>query len=487
MENMTEKALSSKIKEAGSHSIIYGLGSALQSLLGFIFIPLYTRHYTTDMYGVLALLTLCGMLAGSVFYLGISSALARSYYDYKEGYERKKVISTSLFLTISGASAQILFGFLLKDQISGLLFNNKDYSVHIAIILSSSALLFVNGLFYMLLRFERKSRQVIAINLLFLILSASLILLFLIKLKLGVMAPILGEFISQIVLFCVLLYLSKNSLVPAFSVYEMKIQLQYGIPNILTGLALYLLTRSDRLFINKFCSISDVGIYSLGYQIGSVIHSLFIIPFGRAWEPMKMEYRNDKNANDLFRLMLTYYFIMGLFMAVGISLFSRELISLITGRQEYYAAYRVIPFIIIGHLLYGASCIIDNGIVFERRVIYHAYIFWLSLIVNATLNYFFIPLFGYMAAAISGLITFIILILIVFCVSNRLYKILFEGRRLLKLFSSGLLVLAVGSMISFDNIITLLVKALLIVILMVVWYLIVLNKNEKDRIYDFIR
>ncbi len=81
----SEKSLFAKIKEAASHTLIYGLGSVLQTALGFILIPLYTRYYSTDMYGTLALITICGSLAGSVFYLGASSALSRSYFDYEGG------------------------------------------------------------------------------------------------------------------------------------------------------------------------------------------------------------------------------------------------------------------------------------------------------------------------------------------------------------------------------------------------------------------
>ena len=47
-----ERGLFQKIKEAGSHTIIYGLGSVLQTLTGFVLIPLYTRYYTTDTRGV---------------------------------------------------------------------------------------------------------------------------------------------------------------------------------------------------------------------------------------------------------------------------------------------------------------------------------------------------------------------------------------------------------------------------------------------------
>lgn len=484
---MTDKTLFDKIKEVGTHTIIYGLGSVLQAALGFILIPLYTRYYTTDLYGALALITLCGSFASAIFYLGISSALSRSYYDYEVGYERKRVISTSFYITLLGAFLQIMVGLLLRNQLSLMLFHTTIYSLHIFIALISSAFTFINALFYVLLRFERKSIQVVTINLLQLILSASLILFFLIKLKLGVLAPILGICISQVAAFIALFCLSRDSIVLAFSNYEMKIQLQFGIPQIFIGLACYTLTWIDRLFINKYCSLSDVGIYSLGYKIGSIINILFILAFSQIWAPMRMEYRYARNADELYKLILTYYFAIGLFVTVIISIFSKELLTLISGREDYIIAYRVVPFVMLGYLIYGVVNIIDAGIFFERKVIYNVYIFWFSVLVNVVLNYIFIPKFGYMAAALTTLISYMVTAFLVFFVSNRLYKIHFEGVRLLKVFGYAIFAIILGNINFYNNMYALSVKFFLVLGLMIFFYIFVLNKREKEIIYSFFK
>jgi len=484
---ISEKSLFQKIKEAASHTLIYGLGSVLQTALGFILIPLYTRYYSTDMYGTLALITLCGTLAGAVFYLGASSALSRSYFDYEAGHERKKVISTSLYLSLLGACAQVLLGFMFKNKLSFLIFNTEDYAPHIFIILISSALTFLNNLFYILLRFERKSRQVVIINIISLIMSASLITSFLIVLKLGVMAPILGQCINQVLIFGILFYLTKESFVIAYSKPELKIQLQFGIPTIFVGLATYLLSAMDRFLMNSFCTLNDVGVYSLGYLLGTSINILFILPFGQIWAPMRMEYRNDNNARDLYKIMLTYYFIVGLFITIGVSIFSKEILLLLSGRPDYIIAYKVVPIVMMAYLIYGIVGIIDNGIYFSRKISYHAYIFWSCVVINWALNYTLIPIFGYMAAAYNILITFSVTIGMVFIVSNRLFKIQLEPVRLVKIFISSGIVLLMGLTLTKGQLInTILVKATLMVVLVVFWYAFVLDSIEKEKILNLL-
>jgi len=483
-----EKSLTEKIREAGSHTLIYGLGAAVQTLLGFVLIPLYTRYYTPEIYGVLSLVVLCGTLAGVVFYLGASSALSRSYYDYADEAERKKVSSTSLRLILFGAIMQILLGFLLRERLSLLLFGSTKYALHINLAIVSSALSFTSNLFYLILRFERKSKQVILINILALLSGASLIIWMLTVLKLGVMAPILGDAINQFLIFVVLFCITRKSFVWGYSKREIRIQLHYGIPTMLCGLLFYLMTSIDRLMIDKWLSLAEVGIYALGCKIGMVIQPLFISPFSQIWAPMRMQYRQDKNFEELYKVILTYYSAIGLLFAAAVSLFSRDILVLFSGRPEYHVAYQIVPAIIVAYLVYGAVNIVDFGVALSRKVIYHVYAFGTALLVNAGLNWILLPRFGYRASAAVLFLTFLVLTAIVFWVSQRLYRIQYEGHRLLALAGSSLAIVVVGLQPAVPaGWLSAAYKVCLLVGLLVGWYYLLLNSNEKRQLGSLAR
>jgi O-antigen/teichoic acid export membrane protein len=481
---MLSKSLLEKLKEVGSHSIIYGLGGALQSILGFILIPLYTRYFSADLYGVFALITLVGTLAGSVFYLGASSALSRSYYDYSDMQERKKVISTSFYITLIGAFLQIFAGVMVSKDISVYLFKTPAYLVHIQLILISSAITFINNLFYLILRFERKSKEVVFLNLASLILTTALIFVLIAVMKLGVMAPILGSLIIQVLLFGLLLFMMRNYLVLDYHKAEVKIQLMYGFPQMISALGYYLLNWVDRLFINRYCTLDEVGIYSLGHKLGMIIHIILIIPFSQIWAPMRLEYRHDADARKFSELVLTYYFIIGFFFTVGISVFARELLIIMAGRPEYLPAYKVVPLVMLAHLFYGTINIVDSGLIFERKVSYHAYLFFLTLVINIMLNYLLIPYWGYMAAAYSTLISYMILVVSVIYLSNKLYAIPCEVKRVLLLLASSLIVMLLSNLsLAQERSIGLLFKAVLYISLLSFWYIYVINEREKHYLW----
>lgn len=478
-----EKSLSDKIREAGSHTLIYGLGAAVQTLLGFILIPLYTRYYTPEIYGVLSLVVLCGSLAGVVFYLGASSALSRSYYDYTDEAERKKVCTTALLLILSGAAAQVLLGYFLRERLSMLLFGSTKYALHINLALVSSALNFTNNLFYLILRFERKSKQVILINLVTLGSGAALIIWMLTGLKLGVMAPILGEAINQFLAFGLLIYFTRKSFAWGYSKSEIKIQLHYGIPTLLSGLLLYLLTATDRLLINKWLSLSEVGIYALGCKIGMAIQPLLINPFSQIWAPMRMQYRQDRNFAELYRVILTYYFAVGILFAAAVSLFAQDILVWFSGRPEYYIAYQIVPIIVVAYLIYGAINIIDFGVALSRRMIYHVYAFGAALLLDVGLNWLLLPRYGYRAAALVLLLTFLFLTTVVFFVSQRLYRVQYEGRRLLALAGSGLAIVLIGLQPAVPaGWLSVAYKICLLVGLLVGWGFLLLNAQEKKQL-----
>lgn len=485
---MAQKSIISKLKEAGNHSIVYGLGSALQTLLGFVLIPFYTRYYSAETYGVLSLIMLCGTLVGALFWLGASSALSRSYFDYEEEHDRKKAVSTSLAIALFGASIQILLGFFLKDKISWWLFSSTTYSTGIFIIFISSAFGFLNNLFLVVLRFQKKSKQVVVASLLSLLLTTGFILYFLVVMNMGVMAPLLGGMIGQVVVFVLLLYLSRQTIVPLVSTYEMKVQLQFGVPAVLIGFSYYVLDWVDRLFIDKFCSLSDVGIYSLGYKVGMVIHVIFIIPFSQIWAPMRMEYRNDANANDLQKKILTYYFVVGILITSVVSLLSKNFIGLVAGRQEYVMAYRVVPVVMLGHLIYGTINIVDIGIYLSRKISYHLFIILISIVVNVALNYLFIPRFGYIAAAYNTLASYAVTATLIFLVSNRLQKVYVEADRLIKVIVFGLLVMIAGQVnISSVLWVNIFVGFVLMLAFVLFIGIFILNENEKSKISSLLK
>ncbi len=475
-------ALYARLKEAAWHTLVYGLGSVAQALLGVILLPLYGHYFSPADFGVLSLITLVAALAGVVFYLGSSSALARSYFDSHTDAERRRTVTTALAVTLSGCALQIGLGLALASALSTRLFGTTQYRLHLVIALASSAVTFVNGLFLVVLRFERRSVAVVVVNIATLLLTTGAIVWLLFGLRLGVLAPFLGALIAQTFVALALVWLLRGHLGGGLSRDELGVQVRYGMGAVGIGAAYYVLDSVDRLLLNRLTSLADVGVYSLGYRLGMLIHVLFIMPFSQIWSPMRLEYRAEEGAPELFKVMLTYYWMIGLLATVGVGMFAREMVSVV-GSAEYRAAYRVVPIIMLSHLVYGVVGVIDSGIIFARKLGYQVAIFSAGMTLNIGLNLLLIPRWGYMAAAWVTLVSYVLVALAVFVVSNRLYRLQVETVRLGLVIASAVAVLMAGTLAAAAAPIpALAARAVLLSGLVAFWYVYVLSERERRRL-----
>ncbi len=277
--SQNEKSVSQKLEETGKHGIIYGIGSAINSALGFVLIPIYVNYFSTAEYGIFSLIQLSSVLAAAFFHFGSSSALSRFYYDDKQFSAYKKNFSISFFLSLIGALIMLLIISFLKKNISTLLFSNIKYQNHIFIMFMFGTLSIVNQNFFVLIRLLHKSKLFVFVNILNLLITFSITILLLLKYDLLLYAPMFGFFMSQFIIFVFLsIYLYKY--------FTLKIDIQlakkyfkWGLPVAASGVVYYLLDWSDRFIIERFQGLSAVGIYSLGYKVAMVIHASFIIPF----------------------------------------------------------------------------------------------------------------------------------------------------------------------------------------------------------------
>ena len=482
---MTASGSGGKFKELFGHGAVYGIGSVLQALLGFVLIPLYTKNLAPEMYGAWALITLCGTLAGVVFYLGVSSALARSYYDYPEGPGRKAAVNTALLMTALGAAAQIAVGLLWGDCLSAAVFGTTEFAPHVRLALVGAAFGFLNQLFYVLLRFERRSTAVIALNLGSLLSGICLIVYLLLVRELGVLAPVLGEALNQLLLLAALGWTCRNWLGGGISRREVRLQLAFGLPTVMTGLMYYLHTAGDRFWIKKYGDLVDVGVYALAARIGMLIQVLLIIPFGQIWTPVRLEMKDKPGAAEFFGRVLTYYLLAGLTFALTLTLFSPEVVGLLARQADYAAAAKAVPLVVCAHLIYGTAGVLDAGIIISRRIHLLALMSGAALVSNIVFNYVLIPRLGFMGAGYSLVLSMLVYSVGVGRISGRIFPINIEWRRLVLISTFSSVGAAAAFMLpASDPVVGVALKLLILSSLSWAFFIFVLRSDERHYVVE---
>ena len=181
-----------------------------------------------------------------------------------------------------------------------------------------------------------------------------------------------------------------------------------------------------------------------------VIQALVVGPFGLAWGPFLWSTAKEKNAKELYSVVLTYFVLVGMAVALVLSVLSKEVL-IIMATPAFYNAYKVIPLIASSYILSGCFSILAVGILLQKATKYMPLITGVGAIVNLGLNYLLIPSYGMMGAAVATLIAYLLLPVGSYFVSKRYYPIKYEWGRVAKIVVAAGLVYAGSLFIRNDS------------------------------------
>ena len=422
-----------QIKRLFKHSFIYLIGSALQSLIGFVLIPVYTRYLSPAEYGQLEILNTVLLILNIILSLGFASALMKVHERDSEGeIERRRLIGTMYIFVLPIASAVTMLLALGAKYFTGALLEDADQVNLLYLILGTNLVVIFLNLSFAVLRSKERSKTFTLLSLVKFLFILGLNTYFVIVLQLGIMGILLGNLIAQTVLALVFIPVIWRSFKFSFSsLYLRKLSL-FGFAVIPASLAMWIMDLSDRYFLKHFADFTEVGLYSLGYKIGFLIYILLVYPFQLAWPKVSFAVASRPDCKEIYAKTLTYFAFIGSLAALGLSLFGAQIIKLLADPQ-FHTAYKIIPLVAFSYVLYGLHFALVPGLHLKEKSKYYPLMIGIPAGLNLLLNYFLVPLYGMIGAAITTLICFILVVVLTYLITKRFYRVKYEWQRLLKL------------------------------------------------------
>ena len=252
----------------------------------------------------------------------------------------------------------------------------------------------------------------------------------------------------------------------------------------------WIIKSSDFYFLTYLKGVEAVGKYSVIYGITGIILSLtFALNFfwypvsARLWVENREKYR-------LVFVKVFAGFLTLLLVVVGLfELNSRLMMKLLVRRLEYQDAYVIIGIIAFAFAMQVLITLLtaplySNG---NNKTIFTSYLF--GGITNALLNFYLIPFYGILGAAISTAISYLIIVLLMVWMNYRMADFAFLDRRLFPIML--IFVFAWGGFASVRDSLQfyqlLLVNILSLVVVVTFLYAKVLEKGEKDYLCGMYR
>lgn len=418
-----------EVKEILKHSTIYGLGNIASKAIGFVMIPIYTRFLTPSDYGIIELLDLIISILGLILYDLIIEAVFRFYYKYRDVADRQAVVSTALIMHIGISMIIAGIVYLLVDQITKVVIGPESYVKFLKLSLISFIFMQINAIPFGFLRVQQKSTLYISVSLTNLVIGLTLNILLIVEMQWGVWGVLYSNLISNGLAALILLPLTFRRIGIRFELHKMKEMFKYGVPLIPAGLSNFSLNFSNRIFLNRFVSLGEVGLFALGSRFGFMISVLIIQPFLDIWDAKMFEVADRQDAKKLYARILTYTVFVTMMAALILSVIIEDVMKIIVA-EEFRAAHRVVPVISLGYLFQIFYYNFYARLLLTNRTHYVAGILGLSALVNIAVNWIWIPRYGMMGAAWAMAGSHLLVGFLTFLVASKVFPIDYEWRRI---------------------------------------------------------
>lgn len=395
------------------NGIWYVISSLFTKGLSIFLLPIYTHYLSVEEYGILqTLIAFVGILPMFIS-LALDSAFGRLFHDYKKSKKQVAVLLSTIYWFILAYGFIIIFLFIVSSSFwFENLFEVPSYPyIYIAFI--PVLLIQLSILGRSILAATLKTKKLATIDAISSIIGGLISVLLMANWHLGIIGRLSGMALASVYLIIYYtFYLVKNEyLIFVFSKKIFVESISYSAPLIPYVASVWIGTLSDRLILSFYGGFEKVGIYSLAFQLSTIIYILgdgltrvtnVLITSGLIAD-------NEKTKQNI----TNYAFITWIFMLTGvfgIFLFAKELVWLLASKA-YGGAYAIIPIITITYVFGIQSRFFTDILSVYKKTGLITLGIILSASFNLIFNLIFIPFFGVLGAALatafSGFLAFI--------------------------------------------------------------------------------
>jgi O-antigen/teichoic acid export membrane protein len=411
-------------------SAIYALGLLLLRGMSFLLIPLYTRYLDRAEYGIVAVAASVTAVLAVLGPLSLHGALARLYFDATSGADRKRVAGALWVATILAAGLLTLLLDRLGEQWSAVLLPDVPFRPYIRLAIWTAFLTTFGLIPLNLLQIEERPGLYVKVTVAGALVTTLCIIWLVVARRMGAYGYLLGTLIGSALLAIPYALLAARMATLRLRWDVTRAALVYSLPLVPHALAGWVLELSDRALLQRFVPLGELGLYSLGYQLASLL-TMAATAINFAWTPYMygvVRDRPDTAAAELGR-MTTYYVAVLCALALGVALLGGDILRILT-EPPYHSAYRVVPLVALGLLFSGLYLVPANLLFLRSKTGLIPFVTIAAGIVNVALLLSLAPRLGIMAGAWATAAGYGVMLLLVWIAARSAFRLRYEYGRL---------------------------------------------------------
>lgn len=484
------------LKKLASQTAIYGLSSIVGRLLNYLLVPLHTRVFLPDAYGVVTEMYSYVAFLMIVLTYGFETAFFRFARNEED---KPTVYSTSLIsLSISSLVFFLLCLVFAQPIASSIRYpEHSEYIIWFALILSTEA---ITAVPFAKLRLENRPIRFafikltnIAINVLvnvfFLMLCPYLLTSESVYWRefaesvynpdFGVGYVFIANLVASMVTFAMLLpdILKVQRI---FNTELWKRMMRYSFPLLIGGLAGITNEMFSRVSLKyqlpEEIAMHELGVFGACYKV-AVLMAIFIQTFRFAAEPFFFTQSKEKDAKKLYSDVMTWFVVACCLIYIGVLLFM-NVVKYFIG-EAYYEGLSVVPILLMANLFLGIFFNLSIWFKLNDKTHYGAWLAIVGAILTIGLNYWWIPLYGYVGASWVTLVVYFSMMMLSYFLGQKHYPIEYERLKIISYPLSAFLITYFYPMVlPMEGLLSWVFKVLIIsAFVATVWYLEIRKKR----------
>jgi len=443
-------------------SAVYAVGTIASRLVGFIMIPVYTRVLTPADYGIIETIVRLIDIIGLLLSLGLAEALLRHYYLAKTDDERNRLIGTVFNLNLLVVAAGVLVFWPLSPWLTRLAFGHDRYTHYVAVSLIGMMIGSLIELPLTLWRAEGKPWRFTTISLLKLFTQLSTNIVLVVWFRWGVWGVVMSGLLNAVIWSAVLGVLVRLRYGSCFDKRWLVPVLRYGLPLVPASLSQFVLHFSDRFFLVRYVSESELGLYSLAYRFGmlvNVFHGIVAL----AWSPWAYRIGDSEKGSVLQLSRATSLTLIGFgCVSAFIALLSAPVIRVMSV-PSFWKAGDYVPLLALAYWFFIAQGPLSTGARLAQRTDLLAAANGLAAAVCLLLSWWLIPRYGVWGAVVMTVLSMLTLVAGCYAVSQKVFAVQYDTTSLGLAFALACMPSVYNLLVHDTGIVDLILRALMCV------------------------
>ncbi|MGD0591728.1 MAG: polysaccharide biosynthesis C-terminal domain-containing protein [Bacteroidota bacterium] len=435
-----------KILRLGKETAIYGLSTIVGRMLNFLIVPFYANFLLPAENGVISNIYAYIAFAFILFSYGMEPAYMRFVSSLELGNKKQNfsVPFLSLLLTSVFFALAIHFNSSSLASLLGMEPSHYRFIQYAGWILCFDALTVIP---FASLRMEQKAKRFALLKLFNIACNLLLNLLLILGLGMHAEGVLLANLLASGLTFLAMVGMILRQLTFKFPASLYKELLKFGIPYIPAGLAGIAMQVIDRPIVKALTNDATLGIYQLNYRLG-IFMMLIVGMFDYAWRPFFLNHAKDPDAKPLFAKVFTYFILGAMTIFLTVSFFIEDIIRMkFFGKQffppVYWKGVEIVPWVLLAYVFTGAYVVFVVGIYLEKKTKYLPLVTGAGALLNVGANFVLIPMIGILGAALSTLLSYIVMAVGIYFASQRFYRVEYEWEKVIKIAGSAMVLFTV--------------------------------------------